>query len=122
MPFEKMSRSSGSVHGLKVTGRVKKEDYGGLTEMVREVVEGEGEVNLLLDREDFDWAEISAWGADWRFSREFHDKMKRMAIVGSARWQRFAATIADPLFIDEANFYAVEDRDDAWEWLLGSSD
>ena len=121
MPFEKMSKSTGKVLGLKVTGRVKKEDYEGLTEMVREIVDREREVDLLLDMEEFDWAEINAWGADWRFSREFHDNMKRMAIVGNKRWQRFVTTIADPLFINEANFYAVEDRDDAWEWLLGSS-
>ena len=94
MPFEKMSRSSGKVLGLKVTGRVKKEDYEGLTKMVREVVDREGEVDLLLDMEEFDWAEISAWGADWRFSREFHDNMKRLAIIGCKRWQRFAIGVA----------------------------
>jgi len=115
--IEKLNQSSGSILGYKISGTVKKEDYGNMVPEVKAVVQEEGSANLLLDLTDFKWEALDAWGADMKFGRDYHKKIEKMAIVGDKRWQKWMAKIADPFYAGEAKFFDAVDSDAAWTWL-----
>ena len=117
MPITQMDRSEGKALGFEVSGDVTKEDYSVLTPAVASAVEQHGEVDVLLDLTGFHWEKVSAWGSDLHFGHEFHDKIRRMAIVGDKGWEKHLASLASPFYAKESEFF--EDDDAAWTWLQG---
>lgn len=115
--IEKLNQSSGNVLGYKISGTVKKEDYGNMVPEVEAVVQEKGSANLLLDMTDFKWEALDAWGSDMKFGRDYHEKIEKMAIVGDKRWQKWLAKIADPFYAGEAEYYTSADSEAAWSWL-----
>lgn len=115
--FEKMDESAGNVVGYRIAGRITREDYEALTPEVEALVEQEGNIRLLLDMEGFEWEEMKAWGADFKFGRQFREKIDKLAIVGDKRWEKWLAAVADPFYAREAEFFKTDDRHAAWEWL-----
>ena len=115
--LEKMSESAGNVVGYRVSGHVTKEDYATLMPEVQALVDREGSIRLLLDLENFQWEEVSAWGADLKFGQTYRHKIDKLAIVGDKRWQHLIANLADPFYARESKFFHMTDRAAAWEWL-----
>ena len=72
-------------------------------------------MRLLLDLTDFHWEKVSAWGADLRFGREYHDKIDRVAIVGDKRWEKHLASLASPWYARDSKYF--DNDTDAWGWL-----
>lgn len=117
MAITTMDRSEGSSLGFKVSGDVTKADYEVLTPAVAAAVADHGTVNVLLDLVDFHWEKVSAWGADFHFGHEYHDKIDRMAIVGDKKWEKHLAHLASPFYAKESKYFGSDD--DAWTWLDG---
>lgn len=69
--IEKLEKSDGNAIGYRLAGRITKEDYQSLSPEIETLVKQEGIIRLLLDMEEFEWEEASAWGADLKFGREF---------------------------------------------------
>ncbi len=115
--FEKMEESSGNVIGFKVIGTINKADYESLIPEIENLVAKEGTINLLLDLTDFKWEKVSAWGADWKFGREYHEEIKKLAIVGDKKWEEWLAKLAEPFYAGEARFFHRQAIEEAWTWL-----
>ena len=115
--FEKMSESSGNVIGFKVVGTITKTDYDTLVPEVEALVGREGEFRLLLDMTEFKWEKVEAWGADWRFGREYRKKIEKAAFVGDKEWEKWLAKLAEPFYAMESKFFQSADIQAAWGWL-----
>ena len=115
--LEKLSQSSGNILGYKAIGKIAKDDYTALTADVEAVLQQEAELCLLLDLEEAEGAKIDAWGADFKFGREYRKKIAKLAIVGDKKRQEWMTTLIDPFYAREAEFFPTEAREAAWEWL-----
>lgn len=115
--FEKMSQSEGKVVGYKVVGTITKADYEIFVPEVEALVKQEGTINMLLDMTHFKWEKINAWGSDWKFGREYHQKIDKLALVGDKKWEEWITKLAEPFFAGQAKFFPPDDMDDAWKWL-----
>ena len=115
--LEKLSQSSGNILGYKAIGKIAKDDYTALTADVEALLQQEDELCLLLDLEEAEGAKINAWGADFKFGHEYRKKIAKMAIVGDKKRQEWMTALIDPFYAREAEFFAVEEREAAWEWL-----
>ena len=115
--LEKMSQSSGNIVGYKAIGTITREDYTTLTAEVEALLQQERSICLLVDLEEFRGEEIKAWGADFKFGREYRKKIAKMAIVGDKKWQEWMTALVDPFFAREAEFFPIDEREAAWEWL-----
>ena len=115
--IEKMSESEGKVLGFKAVGTVTKEDYKVLVPEVKSIVDKEGSISMLLDLRQFKWENIDAWMADINFSRAYHQKIDKMAIVGDKNWEKWITALAKPFYSKKARFFYLEDIDSAWKWL-----
>lgn len=115
--LKKLDQSSGNVLGYRVIGTITRDDYAVLKEEVDAVILQESSIRMLLDLEEFKGEEMKAWGADLKFGHDYRKKITRMAIVGDKKWQEWIAAIADPFYAQEAEFFTLDEREDAWEWL-----
>lgn len=116
--LEKMSESSGPVVGYKMVGKVTAEDYQQLeTEIQALVDQYDDDVCLLINLEEFAGEQVKAWLPDLRFGHRFHDKIDKMAIVGDKRWYKWLTALADPFYADDAEYFPLEEIDQAWAWL-----
>ncbi|MFN2194729.1 MAG: STAS/SEC14 domain-containing protein [Anaerolineales bacterium] len=116
--IEKLSESSGPVVGYKVKGKVTPQDYQQLDPEIQALVaQNDDGVCLLLDLQEFAGEEVKAWLPDLKFGRRFHDKIKKMAIVGDKRWEKWLTALADPFYAKEARYFHTDETDQAWAWL-----
>ena len=115
--IEKLAQSSEDVLGFKASGDISKADYETMVPAVEAALKEYETVHVLLDMTEFKWEEVEAWGADWKFGREFHQKISKMAIVGDKTWEKWLAKVAAPFYAVEAKFYHADDIDSAWTWL-----
>lgn len=115
--LEKLSQSFGNVLGYQAIGTITREDYSGLIGDVEAILQQENSVRLLLDLEEFKGEEISAWGADLRFGRDYRKRIDKLAIVGDKKWQEWLTALADPFYAGEAKLFLTDQREAAWEWL-----
>jgi hypothetical protein len=115
--LEKLSKSSGSVVGYKVEGKVTPQDYQQLDPQVQALVDKYDRVYLLLDLQEFAGEEVKAWLPDLKFCHRFHDKIARMAIVGDKRWEEWLTSLVKPFYAKDARFFHPEEAEKAWDWL-----
>ena len=115
--FEKMSQSEGKVVGYKLIGTITKADYETLMPEVEALVKQEGTINMLLDLSQFRWEKINAWGSDWKFGREYYQKITKLAIVGDKKWEEWSTKLAEPFYAGEAKYFSADSVDEAWKWL-----
>ena len=113
--IKRLSESSGSAVGYAFSGKIDKQDYEVLVPDMERLVEQYGTVQVLCDLQDFTSESPSAWSDDWRFGREFHEKITKMAIVGDSKWLGLLSDLAKPLYAKSVKHF--EDSDAAWEWL-----
>ena len=115
--IEKLNQSSEDVLGFKASGVITKADYEMMVPAVAAALQEHETVNILLDMTEFKWEKVEAWGADWNFGREYHQKISKMAIVGNKTWEKWLTKLAAPFYAVEAKFYHSDDIDSAWTWL-----
>lgn len=114
--LEKMSQSSGNVIGYKITGKIMPEDYEQLVPEVEALVAKEGHIRLVIDMTQFQGEAMKAWGADWQFGREFHDKIDKLAVIGDKVWERLLMPLAKPFYAHAVKVFHSDEADAAWEW------
>lgn len=115
--IKEINRSSGSVVGYKISGTITREDYETFVPQVQALVKQEGNINMLLDLEGFEWEKVSAWGADMKFGHDYHKKIAKMAIVGDKKWEKWLTKLVDPFYAIQAKYFHTTEMDAAWDWL-----
>jgi hypothetical protein len=115
--IQKLDQSSGNVIGYKISGTVSKSDYQELVPEVESLVQQEGNIRLLLDLTEFKGEKVSAWGADFKFGRDYRKKIDKLAIVGDKKWEKWMAKLSEPFFAHESEFFHSDNNEDAWTWL-----
>ena len=115
--LEIMERSSGNVVGLRVTGRVRREDFRVLTPYVHDAIARHGSVRLLCDLSGWAGIEPGALWEDLSFSlRHAHD-IERMAVVTDRRWIERWVAFAGQLVGTEVRCFEPADLDGGWAWI-----
>lgn len=115
--LEKLKQSSGNILGYRAIGKITKEDYTTLNADVQVLLKQADSLCLLLDLEAFEGESFKAWGADFKFGHDFRKKIDKMAIVGNKKWQERMTSLIDPFYAREAEFFPIDQRDAAWDWL-----
>ncbi|MFN8168642.1 MAG: STAS/SEC14 domain-containing protein [Candidatus Nanopelagicales bacterium] len=113
--IEKLARSDGRTLGFALSGAVDRDDYDVLVPAVTEVVAAYGSVNLLCDLRQFRWEKADAWGSDLRFGRDFKHSTTRMAVVGDGAFSHLLATLSQPFYAEQVEYFT--DLDEAWAWV-----
>ncbi len=115
--LERLPDSHENILGYQVSGKLQPTDYQTLALSIDEVLQQTSTVNLLLQIEGLTEVELDAWWTDWRFGRQYHNKISKLAIAGDSRVSKWVARLSEPLYAKEARHFTMEELDKAWAWL-----
>lgn len=115
--YRVLDESSGHTVGIKVDGKLTKDDYGVLIPYFENLIEECGALNLLCDMTQFSGMEVGAFWEDFKFSIRHLRDFKRIAIVGDHRWLDWYTKFFNPLVKTEIKCFSFEHVHDAWNWV-----
>lgn len=115
--LHRLPQSNGNFIGYRVAGKLLETDYQTLEMDVDETLQTAESVNLLLQIEELEGVEMRAWSEDWKFGRQYHDKIHKLAVVGDRRLSRWMARLSEPLYAQDAKHFDLAEMDQAWMWL-----
>ena len=113
--YRKLPESSGNVLGYSIEGRLTQESVEKMQAEMSVAMDQHGSLRLLVVTDRMDEVEPSAVWQDLKMTPDYVRNIDRLAVVGDARWQEWAAKLADTFA--EAEFFAPEDIQQAWDWV-----
>lgn len=104
---------------LEPHGELTRDDFISVAGLIDPYIEKEGGLNGLMihTREFPGWDSFGAMLTHFRFVREHHKKIKRLAIVTDSPIGEFAEHIANHFFCAEIKRFAYDEMDQAKNWL-----
>ncbi len=116
--YEVLGGSEGNVIGVRVSGKLKKEDYERLEPWLEKEVERHGKLRVLVLMEDFSgWDSLEAAWEDLKIDVRFNKYIERVALVGDAVWQKWMTKLSNPLAHAELRYFDMSHLEDAWAWI-----
>jgi hypothetical protein len=111
--------SEGTIYGFEVVGKITDAEYEQLSEDLAEIVDEYERARLLvLFSEEFTMMDPVSFWEEVRLSLDHLDDVERLALVGHARWSHaYTQTLEPQLPSIDMRAFALEDEDDAWQWL-----
>jgi hypothetical protein len=102
---------------IKAKGKIDKSDYDKLQPVIQNLIQAQGDINLLLDMTGFKGENLNALKEDLTLGQNLSDKVEKMALVGDKKWEKWTAKLMDSFFSKEAEYFQSADIDKAWTWL-----
>ncbi|MGB0908901.1 MAG: STAS/SEC14 domain-containing protein [Nitrospirales bacterium] len=115
--YRVIDESSGSTVGIKVDGKLTKDDYGVLLPYLENLIHEYGALNLLCDMTQFNGMEVSAFWEDFKFSIQHLRDFKRIAIIGDQRWLDWYTVLFNPFVKTKMRYFPLAEISDAWKWV-----
>jgi hypothetical protein len=115
--LERLPISHDDVVGFKLTGKLTPTDYATLSLTLDQILAEHNSVGLLVDTTGFAGIGAKALLDDWKVGRNYHDRIRKLAVVGDGMFAKGVAKFASPLYAPAAEHFAAEDVDQAWKWL-----
>ncbi len=115
--IEIQDKSAGNFLWLKLTGKLKDEDYKQIIPQLEEIIEAQGKVHILLELEDFHGWDVHAAWDDFRFVVKHRNDIERVALVGDKKWQEWMARLGRPFVRAQQQYFDKSQIADACSWL-----
>ncbi len=103
---------------LEAVGTLSSTDYDGLLPKIEAIIAKHDKIQLLVDLEKFDGWEIAAAWKDMMFGFVHWSDISRMAIIGDAAWESWAAQISNVLMPAQVRHFHVNEREQAHQWMI----
>ncbi len=102
---------------LKITGKLKHEDYEIITPMINSALEGikDPEIKALVDGTEMEGWELRAAWDDFKLGLQHGSVFQKVAIYGNKNWQEITAKIGSWFISGEVKYF--ESYDEAIAWL-----
>jgi hypothetical protein len=103
----------------RITRQMTLEDQHALETIARSAIDDGEDARLLVTLEAFEgWAKSDGWGEDVDFMVAYGDRIRRIAIVGDARWQDEALAFAGQGFrAGDVRYFVPDALDEANAWI-----
>jgi hypothetical protein len=116
--IEVLSRGSGKVFGMRVSGKVLHQDYQQFVPKLEQLIGEHGSIRCLVEMTDLHGIELHALWDEIRFDVHHAQQIERCAVVGDRAWEDWLTKLSRPIFIKaEVRFFDQAERAKAWEWI-----
>ena len=104
---------------LRPQGRLEAADFERVAREVDPYIEANGKLHgLLLDAEAFPgWRDFAALIAHFKFVRDHHRKIEKVAVVSDSSFLSVAPKFATHFVKADVRHFPQSQRDDAFAWL-----
>lgn len=108
---------------LEASGKISREDYEQILPALGEKLEkSQGNLNMLMDVEDFEGLELDAIKEGLSFNMEHldqFDRFDRVAVLGGGSLEALASKAAEPFTGGEVKQFDSGERASAHQWVAG---
>ena len=111
-----LDESSNHTIGIKVQGKLTKEDSEGLIPYLENRITEDGQINLVWDMTDFTGMEIEGFWEDLRLGMQHFGVCNREAVVGDQKWVEWFSKTIKPLGKTEIHYFSPDQVNEAWIW------
>jgi hypothetical protein len=116
--IEVLSRGSGKVFGMRVSGKILHQDYQQFVPMLEKLIEEHGSIRCLVEMTDLHGIELRALWDEIKFDVRHSRQIERCAVVGDRAWEAWMTKLSRPIFFNaEIRFFDLVDRTKGWEWI-----
>ena len=103
--------------GFKMSGKLHDADYKTFVPMVDAAIAKDGKVNVLAQFHDFQGWDAKALWDDIKFSTTHCTKIKRIALVGEKKWEKWMAAVCKPFTMAKIRYFDASEIEAAKTWL-----
>ena len=120
--FEIMEQTTESCIGVRVSGEIRANDYRKLEPLLTNAIKAHGIVNLVVHLEDLEGIEdADALREDVKLALKSYGDIGKIAVLGTEKWQEWAAKLMDPiLFTIKVAYFGPDAMEEAWDWACGA--
>lgn len=113
-----LDAKNGILH-LRPNAALKKEDFAALAKSVDPYIEKNGALSgILIELAAFPgWESLGAMAAHFRFVRDHHRKVRKVAIVTDAKLGDVAEKVASHFVAAQVKHFAAGQTDAARQWI-----
>ena len=116
--IEVLSRGSGKVFGMKISGKVLHQDYQQFVPRLERLIEQHSSIRSLVEMTDLHGIELRALWDEIKFDVCHAWQIERCAVVGDRAWEAWMTKLSRPIFAKaEIRFFDQAEREKAWEWI-----
>ena len=120
-----LEHSLDTAHGilhLRPKGALEKEDFAKLATTVDPFIESKGDLaGIIVDAPGFPgWDSFGAMAAHFRFVREHHKRVKKIAVVTDAAMGNVAEKLVSHFVAATVKRFPAGETKAAEQWILGS--
>ena len=104
---------------VQPSGKVDETDIRKIGNEADRLIKKHGSIKVLVDASDFDgWADMDTAKKHFRFVREHHQKVERIALIAGHEWQHWLAGVMSAFVHPEIRIFDKGDASAAADWLL----
>lgn len=118
--IEILEENDGKLLVVKMTGKVRKEDYRHFVPAVDKAVARHGKVRMLVEMHNFHgWTPGALW-EDVKFDARHFRSLERLALVGEKTWEKWMAIICKPFTTATIKYFPREQEAEARAWVTAA--
>lgn len=115
--YTKLKESTDTVLGYHVSGKVTRSEVEEIQHEINQAIQDHGKIRFLGAVGDLDMPEPGAVWQDLKMLPDYIKHIERVAVVGEAKWQKWATKLSDSVLPMEARHFTQAQLLDAWRWL-----
>ncbi|MBZ0274125.1 STAS/SEC14 domain-containing protein [bacterium] len=113
-------KAEGNLVGLRISGKLTKQELDEIGERAQALAEAQGKLRLVVIMDDFHgWDSVKAAWEDLKLEGKLNKHVERVAMVGDKDWQRISAKLMTPFTKGEVKYFERTQEGDAWAWAKG---
>jgi hypothetical protein len=121
--IERLPENSSATLGFRVSGKLHDADFQQTFLPAVAAAAERGDVGILIQfADDFAGWDLHALWDEVSYHTRYARNIKRMALVGDARWQEWLARLSRPLPSLEVRYFPAVESAAAWGWLETNRD
>ena len=119
MPIKMVEEANGKIIAVTVSGKLAKQDYQDFAPEVERLIRKYGKIDILLTMHDFHGWEGGALWEDIKFDFKHFSDIRRLAIVGETKWERWMAAFCTPFTSAQIKYFDQGQAAQARIFILG---
>ena len=117
MPVQVTEDPDHDLVNIRVSGTLSRDDYKHFVPEIDSLIFEAGELNILVMMEHFNGWNAGALWEDVKFDIKHFSDIRRLAMVGDKRWQRWMATVCKLFTTAQIRYFDRAQEAQARAWV-----
>ena len=118
--YHVLSESDNGNFGIKIDGKLTKNDYELLIPYINQVRQDLRTLNLLFDMTACEGLDSQALWQELTSQLHHIPDIPRIAVIGDRHWMKCGTKVFHPLHKTLVMFFGSDQEQEAWEWVKTS--